>query len=131
MKGWKGQAGSGRHSMGVDNYLLSDGSASPSASCTVLSHALPDGATRIRYRAVSHTHSGDSRETRRSRRREMGQLSAGPCGCVSFDEAKSLSSSCYIHGRARERSRATKALALALGRWRRGAHMLSAHACVH
>ena len=75
MKGWKGQAGSGRHSMGVDNYPLSDGSASPSASCTgsrsgtramvergasVLSHALPDGATRIRYRAVSHTHSGDS-----------------------------------------------------------------------
>ena len=70
MKGWKGQAGSGRHSMGVDNYLLSDGSASPSASCTgsrsgtravvergasVLSHALPDGATRIRYRALSQS----------------------------------------------------------------------------
>lgn len=70
MKGWKAQAGSGRHSMGVDNYLLSDGSASPSLSCTgsrsgtraeaergasVLSHALPDGATRIRYRALRHS----------------------------------------------------------------------------
>ena len=64
MKGWKGQAGSGRHSMGVDNYPLSDGSASPSASCTVLSHALPDGATRIRYRAVSHTHTVETVEKR-------------------------------------------------------------------
>ena len=25
MKGWKAQAGSGRHSMGVENYPLSDG----------------------------------------------------------------------------------------------------------
>ena len=70
MKGWKGQAGSGRHSMGVDNYLLSDGSASPSASCTgsrsgtravvergrqSFSHGLPDRATRIRYRALSQS----------------------------------------------------------------------------